>query len=165
MFWTSYFTSFYLVYPLTAYCEYRSFYQWNFSFCNFHISSCGLFFFTWRSPYNISYKASFTHGVELLAFALSIKLFNSLSYLNEWFSGYNILAFTILNISPFHSLCPAKLLLKSQLIAYGSSLAAFKILPSSLISSMLMTVCLGVNFFGFNLFVTLCFLDLFSFPG
>ena len=91
---------------------------------------------------------------------MSIKLFNSLSYLNERFSGYNILAFTILNISPFHSLCPAKFLLKSQLIAYGSSLAAFKILPLSLISSILMTMCLGVNFFGFNLFVTLCSLDL-----
>ena len=100
--------------------------------------------------------SSSSHGVELLAFSLSIKLFNSLSYLNERFSGYNILAFTILNISLFHSLCPAKFLLKSQLIAYGSSLAAFKILPLSLISSILMTMCLGVVLFELILFGTLC---------
>ena len=40
------------------------------------------------------------------------------------------------------------------------SLATFKILPLSLTFAILITICLGVDLFGFIMFGTLCFLDL-----
>ena len=94
------FTSNCFLYPLTAYCGYRWFYYfclltsqlalcvdnflpllyvclypWAFTFLNSLVSSCGLFFFTWRSFFNICCKAGL---VVLSSFSFCLSSFWSL---------------------------------------------------------------------------------------
>ena len=98
LFLISYFMSNCFVYPLTAYCGYRWFYYfclliflltlymddflpllyvylywWAFTFCNFHASYCGFFFFTWKSSFNLSCKAGLVM-LNFSSFCLSVKL-------------------------------------------------------------------------------------------
>ena len=88
------FTSFCFVYPLATYCRYRWFYnfclltfllalymanilpllyiclyQWDFFPFMFHVS----FLFTWKSPFNISFKASLL-VLNSFSFCLPVKL-------------------------------------------------------------------------------------------
>ena len=79
-------------------------YQWDFSFCYFHIYSCDLFFFTWRILFNISVKA----GLMLLksfSYCLFVKLLISPSNLNESLAGDNILGCRFFPFITLNILC------------------------------------------------------------
>ena len=72
-------------------------YQWDSSFLNLHIFSCGLFFATQRSSYIISCKAGLV-GLNYFIIFLSVKLLISPSYLNE---SFPVRVFLVVRFSPF----------------------------------------------------------------
>ena len=87
-------------------------YRWGFSFCNFLDSSSGLFFFAWRSFFNICCNAGLV-VLNSLNFSWTEKLLILPSNLNESFAGYSILdcrffPFITLNIS-WHSLLACRI--------------------------------------------------------
>ena len=82
--------------------------QGDFSLCNFHISSSGLFFPVYRSAINLSCKAGLV-VLNSFSFCLSVELSVSPSDINESRAGLNILS------SGFYSFITLNILCRSLL--------------------------------------------------
>ena len=118
------------VYPLTIYHDIDGFTTFNFpirfvsswsttftwslplpdfSLCNFHISSCGLFFPIYLSPINLSCKAGLV-VLNAFSFCLSVKLY--LFQINESLAGLNILGSGFCSFITLNVLCHSLLACK-----------------------------------------------------
>lgn len=119
-------------------------YQWDFTFHNFDAYSSGFFFFIYRSPFNISYKADLV-VLNSCSFYLSCKIF-SLSFKAEWqpcWVGYLVVGFfMVLNIL-CHPVLACKVSAEKStdssvgvLLYISSCFAAFKIFFLSVLGSL-----------------------------
>ena len=107
--------------------------------------------------------------MNFFSFTLSGKHFVCPSILKDSFAGYSNLGCRSLLFITSYTVCQSLLACKVSFeksayslmgtplqVTVSFSLAAFKILSLSLILGNLMMMCLGVVFFGSNLFGTLC---------